>query len=78
MSGSQAVSFFKHMAQMVWHLICVVMLTAFLGLVAVHDDYYAGGSEGAGPLIMPLAVGAILSLVVVLTHLVRWRRRLPS
>lgn len=75
MSGSEAVSPLKRFAQMLWHLVCVAMLTAFIGLASVRNDYYAGGSGSADLLTLPLAVGTILSILVVLAHVVRWRQR---
>lgn len=65
----------RKLGQIIWHLICVGMLTAFLGLVSVRNDYYGGGSGENDPLVMPVSIGIALSILVLFVHVFQWRRQ---
>ena len=75
MSEGGAMTGLKKLGQIIWHLICVGMLTALLGLVSVHNDYYAGGTGDSDPLTMPLSIGIALSVLWLFVHAFQWRRR---
>ncbi|PAV25480.1 hypothetical protein CF392_10625 [Tamilnaduibacter salinus] len=75
MSEGGAMTLLRKLGQIIWHLICVVILTAFLGLVSVHNDYYAGGSGDSDPLAMPLSIGIALAPLVLFVHALRWRKQ---
>lgn len=77
MSEGSAMTVLRKLCQIVWHLTCVGMLTAFVGLVSVRNDYYGGGASDSEPLTVPLAVGIALSALVMLVHAVQWKRQHP-
>mgnify|MGYP001627755565 CR=1 FL=1 len=75
MSEGSAMTVVRKLGQIIWHLICVGMLTAFLGLLSVRNDYYAGGPDDSDPLTMPLSIGIALSAVVLFVYALQWRRQ---
>jgi hypothetical protein len=51
------------------------MLTAFLCLVAVHNDYYSTSGESSNLYSIALGTGFLLSLIVLLLPIIRWVRK---
>jgi preprotein translocase subunit SecF len=51
------------------------MITSFLCLVAVHNEYYSQSGQSSTLFWTALGIGISLSLIVVMLPIIRWFRK---